>query len=86
MVSMYAVHKEGFWIAAIIVPVLLCLLHYRFFRPRRIERIGCISAALVIGHAYLSVLANPESARILWDGRVSRRYAEEHHPEWEYRD
>lgn len=45
--------------------------------------VGCFSAAMVIGHAYISIMANPQTARVLWDGTVCRRYAEEHHSRWE---
>lgn len=44
--------------------------------------LGCIATISVIGHAYLSILANPQTARVLWDGTVCRRYAEEHHSRW----
>lgn len=43
---------------------------------------GCLATATVIGHAYLSVLANPQTARVLWDGTVCRSYAREHHSRW----
>lgn len=46
--------------------------------------VGCIATAMVIGHAYLSLLANPQTARVLWDGRVSREYAEEYHSKWNF--
>lgn len=44
--------------------------------------LGCVATVIVIGHAYLSILANPQTARVLWDGTVCRRYAEEHHSLW----
>jgi len=44
---------------------------------------GCVATAMVIGHAYLSIVANPQTARVLWDGTICRRYAEEHHSCWE---
>lgn len=43
---------------------------------------GCIATAMVIGHAYLSVLANPQTARVLFRGTVEHSYAEEHHSQW----
>lgn len=46
--------------------------------------IGCFVTAMVIGHGYLSVLANPETARVLWDGKVPRGYAEKHHSRWSF--
>lgn len=44
---------------------------------------GCVATVIVIGHAYLSMVANPQTARVLWDGTVCRRYALEHHSRWE---
>ncbi len=43
---------------------------------------GCMATAMVIGHAYLSVLANPQTARVLCSGKVARSYAEQHHSRW----
>lgn len=43
---------------------------------------GCFTTVMVIGHAYLSIVANPQTARVLWDGTVCRRYALEHHSRW----
>ncbi|MEN6390164.1 MAG: cytochrome b/b6 domain-containing protein [Syntrophomonas sp.] len=45
--------------------------------------LGCLATVMLIGHAYLSIMANPQTARVLWDGTVCRRYAEEHHSRWE---
>ena len=46
--------------------------------------VGCFATTMVIGHAYLSILANPQTAKVLWNGFVSRSYAEEHHSRWEF--
>ncbi|WP_054692889.1 cytochrome b/b6 domain-containing protein [Syntrophomonas palmitatica] len=44
--------------------------------------IGCFSTIMVIGHIYLSILANPETARVVIDGKISRDYIDEHHSQW----
>lgn len=36
----------------------------------------------IIGHAYLSILANPGTIRSMLTGRVTRSWAEHHHPNW----
>ncbi len=36
----------------------------------------------IIGHAYLSILANPGTIRSMLTGRVKRTWAEHHHPDW----
>lgn len=46
--------------------------------------IGCFALAMVIGHAYLSLFANPQTARVLRDGKVSREYVKKHHSKWNY--
>ncbi|MGE5390368.1 MAG: cytochrome b/b6 domain-containing protein [Deltaproteobacteria bacterium] len=43
---------------------------------------GCLAAVMVIGHAYLSILVNPESARVLLDGKIRRDYIMKHHGLW----
>lgn len=45
--------------------------------------LGCFTTVIIIGHAYLSIVTNPQTARVLWDGTVCRCYAEEHHSHWE---
>lgn len=36
----------------------------------------------IIGHAYLSILANPGTVHSMLTGRVKRSWAEHHHPNW----
>jgi formate dehydrogenase subunit gamma len=36
----------------------------------------------IIGHAYLSILANPGTIHSMLTGRVKRTWAEHHHPNW----
>lgn len=46
---------------------------------------GIIAAsliALIIGHIYLSVFANPGTWRVLVNGKVSTEWARYHHPDW----
>lgn len=37
---------------------------------------------LVIGHGYLSLVANPGTWKVLISGKVSREWADYHHPNW----
>lgn len=46
--------------------------------------IGCFGTAMVIGHAYLSLIANPQTARVLWDGKVSKEYVKKYHSKWDF--
>lgn len=48
--------------------------------------IGCFATTIVIGHAYLSTLANPQTMRVLWFGNIPRSYAEEYHSKWTIRN
>jgi|GEM_PF-1516749 len=43
---------------------------------------GCLVTFMVIGHAYLSIVVNPESARVLLDGKIDRDYILKHHGMW----
>lgn len=43
---------------------------------------ACLATVMVIGHAYLSILVNPESARVLLDGKIKRSYIMKHHELW----
>jgi len=43
---------------------------------------GCFATVMVIGHIYLSLLANPDSARTWLDGKISRAYMFKYHSEW----
>lgn len=47
--------------------------------------LGCLATVMVIGHAYLSLFANPDTARVLWSGTVSKAYIDEFHPLWKVR-
>jgi formate dehydrogenase gamma subunit len=38
--------------------------------------------AMVMGHLYLAVVVNPGAGRAIIDGKVSRSWAEHHHPNW----
>lgn len=43
--------------------------------------IACLASMLMIGHVYLSLFVNPETAHLLWYGKISREYMMEHHPQ-----
>ena len=43
--------------------------------------IACFTSMLVIAHVYLSLFVNPETAHLLWYGKISREYIIEHHPQ-----
>ncbi|MGE5403425.1 MAG: cytochrome b/b6 domain-containing protein [Candidatus Saccharibacteria bacterium] len=45
--------------------------------------LGCLATSMVIGHGYLSLFANPDTARVLWNGRVSKAYIDKYHALWE---
>lgn len=44
--------------------------------------LACLATILVIGHSYLSLFANPFTARVLRDGRVSKAYTDKYHSRW----
>jgi len=44
--------------------------------------VGCLAACMVIGHAYLSIVVNPASARVLLDGKIDQEYIIKHHGLW----
>jgi formate dehydrogenase subunit gamma len=44
--------------------------------------LGCLATMMVIVHAFLSLFVNPRAARVVRDGRVSRRYVEKYHSLW----
>lgn len=44
--------------------------------------LGGLATIMVIGHGFLSLLVNPDTARVLWDGRVSKAYTDKHHSFW----
>ncbi|MGE5380787.1 MAG: formate dehydrogenase subunit gamma [Methylocystaceae bacterium] len=46
--------------------------------------LGLLGIMMVIGHAYLSLFINPETARVMWDGYVNEQYTRQHHPLWKY--
>lgn len=44
--------------------------------------LGCLATIMVIGHGFLSLFVNPDTARVLWNGRVSKAYTDKHHSLW----
>jgi len=44
--------------------------------------LGCLATIMVIGHGFLSLFVNPDTARVLLDGRVSKAYTDKHHSLW----
>ncbi len=38
---------------------------------------------MLLGHIYLAVVVNPHALRSLFGGKVSERWAKEHHPDWQ---
>lgn len=46
--------------------------------------LGLLGIMMIIGHAYLSLFINPETARVLWDGYVDEQYTRQHHSLWMY--
>ncbi|MGE5422221.1 MAG: cytochrome b/b6 domain-containing protein [Ignavibacteriales bacterium] len=44
--------------------------------------LGCLATIMVIGHGYLSLLANQDTARVLLNGMVSKAYIDKYHPLW----
>jgi len=64
--------------------VMLLLGHGR--SPSWVYTVHDVAAVAVIGgiigHAYLSILANPGTVRSMLTGRVNRSWAEHHHPNW----
>jgi formate dehydrogenase subunit gamma len=47
--------------------------------------LGCLATIMVIGHGYLSIFANPDTARLLWSRKVSKAYTDEYHSLWKAR-
>ncbi|MGE5416889.1 MAG: cytochrome b/b6 domain-containing protein [Acidobacteriota bacterium] len=47
--------------------------------------LGCLATSMVMGHVYLSLFANPDTAQVLWSGRVSRAYIDKYHALWKIR-
>lgn len=45
--------------------------------------LGLVATVMVIGHGYLSLFANPATARVLWSGKVSKAYTDEYHAMWQ---
>ncbi|PKM78773.1 MAG: hypothetical protein CVU90_00430 [Firmicutes bacterium HGW-Firmicutes-15] len=41
-----------------------------------------LMTAMIIAHAYLSILVNPNTIQVLFRGKISRSYVEHHHPNW----
>lgn len=85
--------KILFWLTALlsivllITGVLLLNGHGKPYDGREfVLALHGISAALtislIIGHIYLSTLANPGTIRVLVDGKVSKEWASYHHPNW----
>jgi len=44
--------------------------------------LGCLATIMAIGHGFLSLFVNPDTARVLLDGRVSKAYIDKHHSLW----
>lgn len=44
--------------------------------------LGCLATIIIIGHGFLSLFVNPDTARVLWNGRVSKVYTDKHHSLW----
>ncbi|MGS0763401.1 cytochrome b/b6 domain-containing protein [Syntrophomonas curvata] len=44
--------------------------------------LGCLATIMVIGHGFLSLFVNPDTARVLRDGRVSKAYTDKYHSLW----
>lgn len=44
--------------------------------------LGCLATVMVIGHGFLSLFVNPDTARVLWSGRVSKAYIDYYHSLW----
>ena len=47
--------------------------------------LACLMTSMVIAHAYLSILVNPNTIQVLFSGKISRSYVEHHHPNWNSR-
>ncbi|WP_066637004.1 formate dehydrogenase subunit gamma [Desulfolucanica intricata] len=43
---------------------------------------AALTVSLIIGHIYLSLMANPGTFHVLFDGKVSKEWALYHHPNW----
>ncbi len=43
---------------------------------------AALTISLVIGHIYLTLIANPGTYYVLFDGKVSKEWALYHHPNW----
>lgn len=46
--------------------------------------IACLTTVAVIGHAYLAVFANPASAPVLMNGKMSKTQVGQDHPLWDF--
>lgn len=44
--------------------------------------LGCLATIMVIGHGFLSLFVNPDTARVLLNGHVSKAYTDKHHSLW----
>ncbi|MGE5396075.1 MAG: cytochrome b/b6 domain-containing protein [Chitinophagales bacterium] len=44
--------------------------------------LGCLATVMVIGHGFLSLFVNPDTARVLWSGRVGKAYTDKYHSLW----
>lgn len=86
--------KQFYWlmfIAALILMVTAVLMEQQAHHTAA-TRLGlvwsihgltaCLATIMVIGHIYLSLLANPESARVWLDGKIRRDYIMKHHGLW----
>lgn len=44
--------------------------------------LGCLATMMVIVHGFLALFVNPDTSRVLRDGRISKAYIDKHHPLW----